>query len=246
MKHIVQFSGGKDSTCMLLMMLEKGMQVDEITFCDTGKEFPAMYDHIEQVRKDIKKFGKDITILRSEHPYDWWMFEKPKVAGKWKDCLGYGWAMMHNRWCTRVMKQEVLQKHMKEQGEHILYLGIAWDEQKRHERIKKNQVHPLCDWGITEKMALSFCKGHGYTWGGLYDKFRRVSCWCCPLQPISELRKLYHYYPDLWQTLKEMDARCRNQFKANYTVEELENRFKREDYLKKISIPLFTVNTDDY
>ena len=32
MKHIVQFSGGKDSTAMLLMMLERGMQVDEIIF----------------------------------------------------------------------------------------------------------------------------------------------------------------------------------------------------------------------
>ncbi len=27
-RHIVSFSGGKDSTAMLLMMLERGMQVD--------------------------------------------------------------------------------------------------------------------------------------------------------------------------------------------------------------------------
>lgn len=47
MKHVVQFSGGKDSTAMLLMMLERGMQVDEIIMCDTGMEFPGMYQHIE-------------------------------------------------------------------------------------------------------------------------------------------------------------------------------------------------------
>lgn len=34
MKHIVSFSGGKDSTAMLLRMLEENMQVDEILFCD--------------------------------------------------------------------------------------------------------------------------------------------------------------------------------------------------------------------
>ena len=34
--HLVSFSGGKDSTAMLLMMLEKGMPVDDILFCDTG------------------------------------------------------------------------------------------------------------------------------------------------------------------------------------------------------------------
>lgn len=37
MKHIVKFSGGKDSTAMLLMMLERGLPVDEIIFCDTGQ-----------------------------------------------------------------------------------------------------------------------------------------------------------------------------------------------------------------
>ena len=34
--HVVSLSGGKDSTAMLLMMLEKGMPVDIIIFCDTG------------------------------------------------------------------------------------------------------------------------------------------------------------------------------------------------------------------
>ena len=33
-KHIVNFSGGKDSTAMLLRMLEENMQVDEIIFCN--------------------------------------------------------------------------------------------------------------------------------------------------------------------------------------------------------------------
>lgn len=53
MEHIVSFSGGKDSTAMLLMMLEKNMLIDEIIFCDTGKEFPQMYEHIEKVQKYI-------------------------------------------------------------------------------------------------------------------------------------------------------------------------------------------------
>ena len=37
--HVVSLSGGKDSTAMLLMMLEKGMPVDDILFCDTGLFF---------------------------------------------------------------------------------------------------------------------------------------------------------------------------------------------------------------
>lgn len=40
--HLVSFSGGKDSTAMLLGMLERDMKIDCILFCDTGLEFPAM------------------------------------------------------------------------------------------------------------------------------------------------------------------------------------------------------------
>ena len=33
--HVVSLSGGKDSTAMLLRMIEEGMPVDIILFCDT-------------------------------------------------------------------------------------------------------------------------------------------------------------------------------------------------------------------
>ena len=50
-KCYVSFSGGKDSTAMLLRMLEEGMPVDIILFCDTGLEFEGMYHHIEKLEK---------------------------------------------------------------------------------------------------------------------------------------------------------------------------------------------------
>lgn len=62
---------------------------------------------------------------------------------------------------------------------------------------------------------------------------------------MKSLRTLYHEYPNLWEELKRMDDRAWNQFRRDYSVQDLENRFKQEDYLKKISIPLFDVNTDD-
>jgi len=39
-KHIVSFSGGKDSTAMLLKMIENNMLIDDIIFLDTTVEFP--------------------------------------------------------------------------------------------------------------------------------------------------------------------------------------------------------------
>ena len=85
MKHIVSFSGGKDSTAMLLRMVEENMQIDDIVFCDTGKEFPQMYEHIKKVEEYIKR---PITIIKSDKSFDYYMFEHEKTRGKNKGQKG--------------------------------------------------------------------------------------------------------------------------------------------------------------
>ena len=235
MNHIVQFSGGKDSTCMLLMMLERGMQIDDIIFCDTGMEFPAMYEHIAQVRQYIKPYGKDITILKAEHSFEWYMNEKPRKDGG----KGWGWSSMFNRWCTKALKTSVQKEYCKTKEPYISYIGIAYDEPKRHLNIADNVRHPLYEWKITEAQALSFCYAHKFYGGGIYKDFKRVSCWCCPLKSLEELRVLYSKYPELWQRLKDMDSRAFNSFKADYSVLDLEKRFKAEEEKKARLISLF-------
>ena len=181
MKHIVQFSGGKDSTCMLLMMLEKGMPVDEIIFCDTGKEFPQMYEHINQVQKYI---GRPITKVCAAHSYDYFMFDHEKTRGKNAGKKGFGWARMNMRWCTREMKINPTKIFLKNVGDYISYIGIAADEPKRH-FVSETVKHPLYEWGISEKMALSYCKEHGFTWGGT---LRQVSQSILLVLPITRFR----------------------------------------------------------
>lgn len=73
MDHIVSFSGGKDSTAMLLMMLERKMPIDEIIFCDTGKEFPQMYEHFDRVSCWCcpLKNNKELMQLYVHYPELW-------------------------------------------------------------------------------------------------------------------------------------------------------------------------------
>ena len=47
--HAVSLSGGKDSTCLLLLMIERGMPIDAVISADTGMEFPEMYEHLAKV-----------------------------------------------------------------------------------------------------------------------------------------------------------------------------------------------------
>lgn len=225
-KHIVSFSGGKDSSALLLRMIEEGMQVDEIIMCDTGMEFPDMYEHIAKMEQCIRR---PITILKAQNSFEYMMLEHRKRNGG----KGYGWPDMTNRWCTSYLKQQVVAKYLRryeKQGFVIVeYHGIAVDEPKRlNKNNGKNIRYPLAKWGMTEKDCLNYCYSKGFNWNGLYEKFKRVSCWCCPMKGLKELKALYQYYPELWQRLKEMDQKSFNRFRLDYSFEELERRFEKE------------------
>ena len=47
--HAVSLSGGKDSSCVLLLMIEKGMPIDCVLYADTGMEFPEMEEHLSLI-----------------------------------------------------------------------------------------------------------------------------------------------------------------------------------------------------
>ncbi len=233
--HVVSLSGGKDSTAMLLRMIEEQMPIDIILFCDTGLEFPAMYDHLAKLERDI---GRPITRIRSFHTFEYFLTQneilvKHKRNRAQRNYRGYGWSGPLNRWCTKELKtipREKFLRQLQERYDVIEYVGLAADEGYRLERENNKKArHPLVDWGMTEADCLKYCYDRGYTWGGLYEKFDRVSCWCCPLQPLAEMRVLYKDFPELWARLKEWDKRTWRNFKAEYSVEQLEARFDFED-----------------
>lgn len=233
MKYIANLSGGKDSTAMLLMLLEKRRPIDHIIFADTGKDFPQMYDHLERLASYIRTNYPDapeITTLKAEKSFDYYMFEHIKTKGARQGSAGYGWATMWCRWCTSNLKQQVINKFCRSLGEPCInYIGIAADEPKRLAKGTKGNVFPLADDGITESEALAYCYERGFDWSGLYERFDRVSCWCCPLKNLRELKTLWKHYPDLWAELRKMDERAFNQFRSDYSVADLEQKFKKEE-----------------
>lgn len=249
---IASFSGGKDSTAMVLHMIELGEHIDEVVCCDTYKEFPAMYRHIEKVRRVVEDAGIKFTLLKAEKSFDYYMFEfSPKRRNpKFQNTAGHGWAFPMMRWCTVNLKQKVINEYfkpLKSRYRLIECIGIAFDEQARIERaknIKETHRHPLIEWGWDEQTCLKYCYAHGYDWDGLYKYFSRVSCWCCPLRSIPDSRNLWKHFPELWEELKNMDSRAWNQYTKNYSVEELEIRFKFEE--ERLSHGLSITNQEFY
>lgn len=226
---VASLSGGKDSTAMVLRLLEEKKPLDRILFCDTGIEFPQMYEHIAKLEQALPV---PIIRLKAEKSFEFYLLEyKPKRRNPENPLAknaGLGWADSRVRWCTSILKVRLIDRYLKElrkDYEIIQYIGIAADETKRI----KDMCYPLVEWGMTEQDCLDYCYARGYDWGGLYQAFRRVSCWCCPLQPLSELRILRKEYPELWEQLLEWQKMTWRKFKSTYSVQELDIRFQFEN-----------------
>lgn len=248
---IASFSGGKDSTAMVLRMIELGEQLDKIIFCDTGMEFPAMYDHISKVGEYVESQGVEFVRLEPDHSFEWYLLEKPVDSKKHGFYLGYSWPNMSMRWCTKHLKTAISDRYIKQIDDDIVICtGLAADEAKRIEkRNNKNHRHPLAEWNWTEDVCLGYCYGKGYDWydpligRGLYDIFSRTSCWICPLGTIDNFRQLRRWYPDLWQHIGQLEAAIKKQredesddnvanawkYTAKRSWQDLDDRFSMED-----------------
>ena len=243
--HSVSLSGGKDSTYLLLRMIERDMPIDAVISADTGMEFPEMYDHLAKLDDHLyRERGIHITTLRHPKGFEYLMFDEPKQKPSALERrarlgitpYGNGWPGVRVRWCTGQLKTHLISKEvnrLKSEKNALHYVGIAADEAWRC----KAEQYPLVEWGVTESEALQGCYDRGFDFGGLYEIYHRCSCWCCPFQRIDELRKLRTYHPELWARLRELDDRARaqfgagplGQFKKDWSVERLEERFAREE-----------------
>lgn len=228
MKHIVQFSGGKDSTAMLNIMIEKGMQIDEVVFFDTGWEFDSVYENIRQHKQMLEELGIKFTELKPTHSFDYLAFEKEVNKRDGTIQQGYSWCGGLCRWGT-TEKLKTLEKYCKGETE---YVGLAHDEQKRIQKDRKGiKVFPLDTWQMSEALALAYCYDHGFDYREeglrLYDLLDRASCYCCGNKNLKELRNIYHHLPEYWARLKDKQNRTDRLYKK-IGIDRLEHRFEEE------------------
>ncbi|MGE4297013.1 MAG: phosphoadenosine phosphosulfate reductase family protein [Desulfovibrionaceae bacterium] len=189
MRNVFSFSGGKDSTAMVVDAFERGEDIADVVFFDTGWEFPAMAAHIAQVEEYI---GRNITRLVPPQPFSHWMFDavvrfrNGEQKGQQRR-TGNGWPSPFRRWCTRIKVRCInhYQKGLMQRADiahnMAVCIGYAADETERTERTEHQanaEAHgwtvryPLIERGMTEPQALAFCKERGFDWGGCVRSFR--------------------------------------------------------------------------
>lgn len=200
MANVISFSGGKDSTAMLLAMLERGEEIHSVVWFDTEREFPQIVNHIEKLIND--------TWVRFQRIRHWAGFDFLEDR--------YGCPHGSGGWCTAAKRNccnkymRLIQKDCTKAGIPFAEcIGFALDESKRTKKgeIKKKTWpvrFPLIEYGMTEADALAYCYTKGYDFGGIYEWMpsKRVSCFDCIKQSKPDLAAIKENCPKLVEASK--------------------------------------------
>ena len=244
MKFIASISFGKDSLAMLLKILELNYPLDEVVYFDIGVEFNSIRNNAERMKPILANKGVEFTILQPKEPFIYCMTEEPIVKRKTKEVqFGRKWCGGKVRWGT-FLKMEALKENNDKYGEEMIveYVGVAADERERINRERHGnriKIYPLVEWEMTEKDCLEYCYSKGWHWNEngyeLYDLLDRVSCKYCRNKNLKELRNIYHFMPNVWQKLKELQDKVKMPYKDGKTIHDIETRFINEDNQMKLS-----------
>lgn len=245
MKHIVTFSGGKDSLATICWAKDN-LQDFEIVFCDTGWEHKKTYDHISEVEKWI---GKPITYLKSDKFLDLIdLFIQKKRA-----------ASTRARFCTEELKTKPMIDYLLTLKEDVIvYQGVRAEESESRAQLKQNDeyfryyfepygvdskgkdkyhsykskavkahcdqysvdvMRPILKWNHAEVFDYIF--SHGLKPNPLYyEGFSRVGCFPCIMCRHDEIKLIAEKYSDRINEIRNLEKTMgRTFFKPGYIPE---------------------------
>lgn len=172
-KHVVGLSGGKDSTALALLLVEREPRQYEFICNTTGDELPEMLDHWKRL-EDL--LGSEIIQVRHERSLD----EEIRKQGMLPSVFA--------RWCTRILKIEPTIRYMDGLPDgSTLYVGLRADEEIRRGIYGEDMLirFPLREWDMDEAAV----------WKALDDRGicipKRTDCAKCPYQRLGEWRELW-------------------------------------------------------
>ncbi len=178
----VSFSGGKDSTAVLILARKAG--VTQAFFIDTGIEFPETVEYVQKQGVPIIEKGGDF----------WSAVEKAGPPGK------------DLRWCCKLLKLHPLKRYLATTGPCVTIQGNRWYESWNRaalEVVSQNpnnplqlNISPIRNWRALEVYLYLWWVGAEIN--PLYEQgLERIGCYVCPAMLESEYEELKRLHPDV-------------------------------------------------
>ena len=186
MKRVINFSGGKTSALMTILL--KPTENDIVLFTDTGREHPLTYKFIDDFERNenIK-----VTRISYEGKFDGFLQSK--------DYKSIPNRMM--RTCTHELKIKTAKRYLRNKRifSYENFIGFRFDEPKRvlqfKEQFKKvKTLFPLYNLGINKEMVNQYWINKSYN---LDIPSILGNCDLCFLKGKDNIIKILQLYPEL-------------------------------------------------
>jgi phosphoadenosine phosphosulfate reductase len=228
-KHpIVAWSGGRDSTIMLSLILRQNPNVD-VAWVNTGVEFPECVKFVQHITND---WGINLHVAKPEDVF-WKITEKYGWPMLGKGGSGYWWSRADrlerqgktklakatrdariSAACCRILKEQPMKKLCRSLKVDCVIVGNLVSESRQRfltwaqrgqcyfsERENRCTAWPIAWW--TQEDILEYHRITKLPYSPIYDMgHSRNGCWPCLMDirfPDNKLRALRQSHPKLWR-----------------------------------------------
>jgi len=246
-KYVSMLSGGRDSTAMTLMLLEKGEPLDYIVFCDTGLEHDLMYEYVDKLDAFFqRKYNMKITRLHPARDYETYIKEPRKKGDNVGKTRGTPSVIDMCFWRVEAKREPVIRWIKKLGLENVIqYNGFVYGEQERVNNMPDNVKAPLYDWKLKEIDVQRYLEDNEME-NPLYKDFSRTGCACCGKNKLDDKFIVYEKYPDKWDFMKRIEKELNEdenrtgvypRWHIDLFIEDMEKMFKKRQKQSTFEFP---------
>lgn len=238
---MINFSGGKDSSCLLLMAQKVNADIN-LVYMTSGLELPGT---VEFVQKEAEKYNLPLHIIDPVKHYMGDFFYQVRKHGYFPS---YGY-----NYCSSRLKLRPAGRYFRNlYGRKHLYKvnGVRKSESSRRQKIYKDKpairpdweisghflVEPIHDW--TGRDVRDFLDENNFVVQKQYSAFGVSGCGYCPFYQVEIYQRVLSVYPDFYDKIIELEDEIgKPAVGGNRFLHELRDNFlaNREEIMAQLA-----------
>lgn len=238
----INFSGGKDSSCLILLAKEANINNVELIYMESGLELPGCVDFVKQ---QAEKFG---MVLHITNPVRDYYGDFATIVRKYGYFPGRGYT-----YCSSRLKLRPSRVYLRNiYGFKNIYRvnGVRKSESPRRAKMYKDKapirpdtensghflVEPIHNW--TGQDVKEYLEKHNFEVMEQYKEFKVSGCAYCPFYQVEIYQRILNIYPDIYDKIIEVENELgKPSVTGNKFLRDIKEDFfsNREEIMKKLN-----------